>query len=73
LRNDVVVEAYVRASDGFLAPLRGAVVIMPRFPGVALVSLAYPWLFFQHASGVRDSWLFSLHASGVKEILVIIG
>ena len=42
MRNDVVVEAYVRASDGFLAPLRGAVVIIARFPGVALVSLAYP-------------------------------
>jgi len=29
---------------------------MPRFPGVALVPLAYPWLFSQHASGVQDSW-----------------
>ena len=28
---------------------------MPRFPGVALVSLAYPRLFSQHASGVQDT------------------
>ena len=55
MRNDVVVEAYVRASDGFLAPLRGAVVIIARFPGVALVSLAYPRLFSQHASGVQGT------------------
>ena len=48
-----------RASDGFLAPLQGAVVIMPRFPGVALVSLADLWLFSQHASGVQDSWLLA--------------
>ena len=61
----------MRASDRFLAPLQGAVVIMPRFPGVALVSLAYPWLFSQHASGVQDSWLLSLHAFGVKEFFVI--
>ena len=46
----------MRASDRFLAPLQGAVVTMPRFPGVALVPLAYPWLFSQHASGVQDSW-----------------
>jgi len=44
---------------------------MPRFPGVALVSLADPWLFSQHASGVQDSWLLSLHAFGVKEFFVI--
>ena len=45
----------MRASDRFLAPLQGAVVIVLRFPGVALVPLAYPWLFSLHASGVRDS------------------
>ena len=58
----------LRASDGFLAPLQGAVVITPGFPGVALVSLAYPWLFSQHASGVQDSWLVSVRVFGVKRI-----
>ena len=57
----------MRAPDGFLAPLQGAVVIMPRFPGVALVSLAYPWLPSLHASGVRDS-NFKAFALGVKGI-----
>jgi len=40
---------------------------MPRFPGVALVSLAYPWLPSLHASGVRDS-NFKAFALGVKGI-----
>ena len=53
---------------------------MPGFPGVALVSLAYPWLFSSTPPACKTAvtrvalaypWLLSLHASGVKEILVI--
>ena len=40
---------------GSLAPLRGAVVIETFLPGVALVTLANPWLIPLHASGVTQN------------------